>query len=174
MGVFQRQASKYGGSLVVMCDEELASNLNFTSLDDGALMDIANATSSIGNFESVLDCFLDHTPSDRWETWLVDRLMERLEIAVESVAGALREKLVDQPQDGAFVLSFSGDIFAAQVQLRHSDNVRYKIRKQGAKYFGTRHAAALGVAEYIGSSNGQARGIVMASSTAGGITIMIP
>merc|ERR1712187_1069376 len=84
-----------------------------------------------------------------------------------------------QPKDGAMIMSLHGTILGATGKLRHGDSCAYELIKPDGKKAGTRHAAGLGAADFMAelwrqSGNVRAPGVVLVSSDAGGVSVMLP
>eukprot|EP00927_Polykrikos_kofoidii_P055428 TRINITY_DN49681_c0_g1_i1.p1 TRINITY_DN49681_c0_g1~~TRINITY_DN49681_c0_g1_i1.p1 ORF type:complete len:904 (-),score=130.08 TRINITY_DN49681_c0_g1_i1:213-2924(-) len=169
-----------GGAVVVVCDsqpEERRDSLRYTNLSKDLLSCFVHFGRNIHSDRQAVMAFLrafrEHTNSDKWESWLIEKLSR--ELGCTEVLPILRV-LEKQPKDGALVIDFKGNIQGAAVRLRHSDMSMYKIEGKG-----TRHAAGLGVTEHFcrlwrkrGPFISSPPGAVFVASDDGGLTLMLP
>jgi hypothetical protein len=159
-----------GGAIVVVCETKAAQDLQIDYLDGGKALQIfidyaRNVHHKQEEFKTLMDSFSRHTDSDRWESWLTSQLATELGAAPERF-----RELIGEAKDGGVVLSLNGTVLAVAARLRHLN--KYRIVKGNGRGAGTRHSAALGVAEWMG--NNTVTGIVFVRSDGGDVTAMCP
>lgn len=163
----------HGGAVFVIVDKEHKNDLQLLSLDNDCLLKLCQIKANRTNtpfFPNLLHAFCTPNTSDRWEQSLLEDLAAN---SGDSSLKTLPElaALKMQPKDGAFVLSHSGTVLAAAVQLKFLPQ-HYQLCKADGKHFGTRHAAALATAEWMRLKH--VDGIVFVRSEAGEVQIMLP
>ena len=163
----------HGGAVFVIVDKEHKNDLQLLSLDNDCLHQLCQKKANRANtpfFPHLLHAFCTPNTSDRWEQSLLEDLAAN---SGDSSLKTLPElaALKMQPKDGAFVLSHSGTVLAAAVQLKFLPQ-HYQLCKADGKRFGTRHAAALATAEWMRLKH--VDGIVFVRSEAGEVQIMLP
>ena len=163
----------HGGAVFVIVDKEHKNDLQLLSLDNDCLLKLCQIKVNRTNtpfFPNLLHAFCTPNTSDRWEQSLLEDLAAN---SGDSSLKTLPElaALKMQPKDGAFVLSHSGTVLAAAVQLKFLPQ-HYQLCKADGKHFGTRHAAALATAEWMRLKH--VDGIVFVRSEAGEVQIMLP
>ena len=163
----------HGGAVFVIVDKEHKNDLQLLSLDNDCLNNLCQIKAKRANtpfFSHLLHAFCTPITSDRWEQSLLE------DLAANSGDSSLKmlpefAALKMQPKDGAFVLSHSGTVLAAAVQLNFLPQ-HYQLCKADGKRFGTRHAAALATAEWMRLKH--VDGIVFVRSEADEVQIMLP
>jgi len=168
-------AGGFGGLILAIVDTALVPELQLSLLDNGLLMNLCmevcpSIEEDMETFEAVLRQFCAHNCSDRWSQHELEALAVNLEGKTADVASLLGP-LEGNPKDGAFILSHSGQIAAAGALLRYSSTKYQLLRADGASC-GTRHAAALALAEWIGTT--ACSGAVFVRSDGGGVHAMLP
>ena len=163
----------HGGAVFVIVDKEHKNDLQLLSLDNDCLHKLCQIKANRANtpfFPHLLHAFCTPNTSDRWEQSLLEDLAAN---SGDSSLKTLPEfaALKMQPKDGAFVLSHSGTVLAAAVQLKFLPQ-HYQLCKADGKRFGTRHAAALATAEWMRLKH--VDGIVFVRSEEGEVQIMLP
>ena len=163
----------HGGAVFVIVDKEHKNDLQLLSLDNDCLHKLCQIKANRANtpfFPHLLHAFCTPNTSDRWEQSLLENLAAN---SGDSSLKTLPElaALKMQPKDGAFVLSHSGTVLAAAVQLKFLPQ-HYQLCKADGKRFGTRHAAALATAEWMRLKH--VDGIVFVRSEEGEVQIMLP
>lgn len=163
----------HGGAVFVIVDKEHKNDLQLLSLDNDCLHQLCQKKANRANtpfFPHLLHAFCTPNTSDRWEQSLLEDLAAN---SGDSSLKTLPElaALKMQPKDGAFVLSHSGTVLAAAVQLKFLPQ-HYQLCKADGKRFGTRHAAALATAEWMRLKH--VDGIVFVRSEEGEVQIMLP
>ena len=163
----------HGGAVFVIVDKEHKNDLQLLSLDNDCLLKLCQIKANRTNtpfFPNLLHAFCTPNTSDRWEQSLLEDLAAN---SGDSSLKTLPElaALKMQPKDGAFVLSHSGTVLAAAVQLKFLPQ-HYQLCKADGKRFGTRHAAALATAEWMRLKH--VDGIVFVRSEEGEVQIMLP
>ena len=163
----------HGGAVFVIVDKEHKNDLQLLSLDNDCLHQLCQKKANRANtpfFPHLLNAFCTPNTSDRWEQSLLEDLAAN---SGDSSLKTLPEfaALKMQPKDGAFVLSHSGTVLAAAVQLKFLPQ-HYQLCKTDGKRYGTRHAAALATAEWMRLKH--VNGTVFVRSEAGGVQIMLP
>ena len=163
----------HGGAVFVIADKGHKNDLQLLSLDNDCLHKLCQIKANRANtpfFPHLLHAFCTPNTSDRWEQSLLEDLAAN---SGDSSLKTLPElaALKMQPKDGAFVLSHSGTVLAAAVQLKFLPQ-HYQLCKADGKRFGTRHAAALATAEWMRLKH--VDGIVFVRSEEGEVQIMLP
>lgn len=159
-----------GGAILVIADEICTQNLPTAPVDDGILEHCCEGLDVRSDaFAEVLTTFREPSSTDRFQEASVARLATHFNPNQKSELA----KLVGQPQDGAFFISFASKVFGAAEMIRHFCS--YKLKSNGAcgmLAFGTRHEAGLAVAEFL--SVRQQPGVIFVASDSGGMTLMLP
>eukprot|EP00931_Biecheleriopsis_adriatica_P020434 TRINITY_DN13661_c0_g1_i1.p1 TRINITY_DN13661_c0_g1~~TRINITY_DN13661_c0_g1_i1.p1 ORF type:complete len:726 (+),score=144.48 TRINITY_DN13661_c0_g1_i1:347-2524(+) len=179
--VFDALMSEPGGAIVVVGQKAGLRSLDgdglvFEELDGGRFLQVLRRFSGhilkhMERFKALMRAFQRHTNSDKWETGLLKELGDDLALEANdsSVPRAL-DKLNGQPKDGAIVLGLEGTVLAAVVKLCH--NGSFRLVKENGKGAGTKHAAGLGVAEWMGRRG--FLGVVFVKSDSGTVSVMLP
>ena len=162
-----------GGVIFLIVDKVYKDKLKIQALDKNALTEVCRQHAIRvfdPSFKHILSSFCAHSGTDRWEA----PLLQDLENALKNESQTNEPRLVSlrgQPKDGAFVLSHKGTILAAASRLEHLAPHLALLKVDGTRV-GTRHAAALGVAEWMRSE--RIYGAVFVKSDAGSVHVMIP
>jgi len=164
-------ANGVGGVIVAVIDGQLWNTVRFHHLDDGHLTRCfstvaKNLHEQTPEFLKLLEAFSAHGGSDRWQHEELERLVEGLPEAAESLA-----KLEGNPKDGAFVISYRGNIMGAAGHLKYASE-RWQLLKSNGKHAGTRHASSLAFAEWLGTEG--FLGVVFVRSDDGGVHAFLP
>jgi len=168
-----------GGTAIIICnDKRVKPSLRGSYLDNGLFTKCFQryGRSLYGNplqFESLLRAFREHTDTDRWEKWLVERLARELGYAnpPDDLVG-----LVGEPKDGAMVVSLNGTMLAASLKLRHGDYAP-SVKRPDGKATGTRTGAVAGVMDLFCTMCDQdddVPGLALVASDSGDIMVMLP
>lgn len=161
-----------GGVILAIVDKDLVKDLQVAYLDNGLLMMLcrqvcANIHDEGANFEALLRHFCMHSSTDRWQ----QHELESLAGYLPKAAAPFLAPLEGNPKDGAFIFSHSGTVVAAAGHLRYSSEL-YQLLRADGRSCGTRHAAALALAEWLGTSS--CLGAVFVRSDAGGVHAIVP
>jgi len=165
-------AAGVGGVILAVVDRDVVKDVQFAYLDGGLLKDLCrkvaeNIHEHPGNFQALLTGFCAHSCTDRWQQPELEGLAKSLpQDSTECLA-----LLEGNPKDGAFILSHGGTVVAAAGHLRYSSDSWQLIRADG-RSCGTRHAAALALAEWLGTMGFP--GAVFVRSDGGGVHVLIP
>lgn len=173
--------SGIGGAMLVVIQASRCEELPYVRLDRGALTDLwqytaGNMHTHTDTFEVMLAAFCEHTDSDRWETALLERLKEELQLSScphksqEDVLLSLTGRLNRQPKDGATILSHGGTVLAAAAKL--DVPTRWQLRLADGTDVGTRHAAAINTGEWL--TEHKISGAVFVRSDSGGVHAILP
>jgi hypothetical protein len=115
-----------------------------------------------------LDIFTGHNNSDRWEPKELEHLVQMVPSAEQHV-----EKLLGQPKDGAILLDDAGTVKGVALHLKYP-SARLVLMKSDGMSAGTRHASALGFAEWLGLERSASPSLVFTRSDGGGAHAFIP
>jgi hypothetical protein len=169
-------ADGIGGMIVVVLHSHLwttGQRLAIDTLDGGLHTDIfrkliRNIHDQRDVFKNLLSALTAHSASDRWEHDGIEDLASSFPEAADLVG-----KLEGQPKDGAILLDHEGGIRGVCCHLKYQ-SARFQLVKHNGKSAGTRHASALGMAEWLGSSDPRFPGVVFARSDGGGGHAFLP
>jgi hypothetical protein len=152
-----------GGVTIVIIDGGFKDKLQFSTLDGHRLLrcfmeDVGpkGLFEKRAEFEIILREFCSSSKSDRWEDAAVERLASNLDYVSVSAAPHLAAltKPRPQPKDGAIVVSLRGTVLAAAARLRYVPprGRGLRLMRQDGASAGTRHAAALDTAQWLGTN----------------------
>merc|ERR1712232_1448242 len=83
------------------------------------------------------------------------------------------KKLLGQPKDGAILLDNMGTVKGVALHLKYP-SARFVLMKSDGMSAGTRHASALGFAEWLGIERAASPSLVFTRSDGGGAHAFIP
>mmetsp|Transcript_55066 Transcript_55066/g.103298 ORF Transcript_55066/g.103298 Transcript_55066/m.103298 type:complete len:509 (-) Transcript_55066:116-1642(-) len=163
-----------GGMIVAVINADiLASPLKFHYLDGGLHTEtMRDICKTIGEqqFSDFLYLLTAHNESDRWEDHELVALTEKIPKAAD-----YSHKLINQPKDGGIVVSHHGTVKGAAMHIKYPSSKLQLVKSNGTAA-GTRHASALGFAEYLCRKvdENMYPGVVFARSDGGGAHAFIP
>jgi hypothetical protein len=167
-------AKGVGGMIVSVVHEDLlVDNLKFDYLDGGlhtrCFRDVCKNLAD-DNFATMLDLLTAHNETDRWEKQELEALVKKI-----PQAEAYVDQLLGQPKDGAITFSHAGSVKGGAMHLKYPSS-KFQLRKPNGSAAGTRHASALGFAEYLCTrmQPDLLPGVVFARSDGGGAHAFIP
>lgn len=158
--------------LVVLHEDASSQSFDCRYLDGGAHTAVwrsvaKNLHDEPEDFEVMFDALTSHSDTDRWSRDELNNLSRRIPKIQSHI-----DSLLNQPKDGALLLSHTGSVKLAAVHVGYASDTLC-LQKIDGKSTGTRHASSLGFAEWIGTHLPN-QGVIMVRSDAGGAHAFLP